>query len=69
MNLLTLDTFSKENVESFFTAIKEGAKGAMDTLDALMLALKPIIWGLKTVGWVGSAGRNIGHGFFTPFKY
>ena len=62
------DTFSKENVESFFNAIKEGAKGAMDTLDALMLALKPIIWGLKTVGWVGSAGRNIGHGFFTPLS-
>ena len=40
----------------------------MDTSDALMLALKPIIWGLKTVGWVGSAGTNIGHVFFTPLS-
>lgn len=61
------DTFNKENVESFFEAIREGGKTAIDTLDGISLALKPIILFFKTIGYTAKLGRNLGTGIFTAY--
>ena len=62
------DTFSKENVEAFFEAIREGGKTAIEILDGIGLALEPIVWGLKTIGKTAKVGREIGTGLFTPLN-
>ena len=62
------DTFSKENVESFFEAIKEGGKTAIDILDGVALALKPIVWAFEGLGLVAKTGRNLGVGLVTAYN-
>lgn len=60
IDLADSDTFSKENVEAFFDAIRDGAKGALETLELIGFALKPIILGLKVLKKVGEWGANTG---------
>ena len=62
------DTFSKENVESFFEAIKEGGKTTIDILDGVALALKPIVWAFEGLGLVAKTGRNLGVGLVTAYN-
>lgn len=47
------DTFSKENVESFFQSIKDGAETAIMVLKGVWFILKPIVAAMKALNWVG----------------
>lgn len=60
IELADSDTFSKENVEAFFGAIKDGVKGSLEMLELLSTALKPLVWFLKFTKNVGDMGHDIG---------
>lgn len=60
IELADSDTFSKENVEAFFGAIKDGAKTTIEILEILSLALKPIIWAFKGIKFINDAHKDVG---------
>lgn len=47
------DTFNKENVDSFFQSMKEGAETAIMVLEGVWFVLKPIVAAMKALNWVG----------------
>lgn len=59
-DLASSDTFNKENIENFFASIREGVNGAIAVLEALNLALKPLVWLFKTTKAGGRAIADLG---------